>query len=192
MYGRRVLLRPLTSSDFSAYCEVRQRNNEWLVPWEPARPPLGPDPFTERDAFTTRCASRDRERQLGNAYAFGLFVDNALVGEINVNNIQRGVMQGCSIGYWIDRARAGQGYVPEGVVVAFRFVFEELLLHRIEICIIPRNERSRRVVDKLALRDEGTAQRFVEIAGVWEDHIRYAVTAEEWNDRREEFSTAWL
>lgn len=192
LYGRRVLLRPLTSSDFTAYSEVRRTNHEWLVQWEPARPPHGPDPFTERDAFTSRCATRDRERQVGNGYAFGLFVDNALAGEINVNNIQRGPMQSCTIGYWVDRRRAGHAYVPEGVVVAFRFAFEELLLHRVEVCIIPRNARSRRVMEKLAIRDEGVAERYVEIAGVWEDHVRYAITAEEWAERREEFAAAWL
>ena len=30
-------------------------------------------------------------------------------------------------------------------------------------------------------RDEGTAERYLEINGVWEDHVRYAITAEEWD-----------
>ena len=47
-------------------------------------------------------------------------------------------------------------------------------------------------MDKLAIRNEGIALRYVEIAGVWEDHIRFAITAEEWHERREEFATAWL
>ena len=73
-----------------------------------------------------------------------------------------------------------------------RFSFEQLHLHRLEICIVPRNSNSRRVVEVLAIREEGVAQRFLEINGTWEDHIRYGITAEEWQLRRDELSAAWL
>ena len=73
-----------------------------------------------------------------------------------------------------------------------RFAFEELMLHRLEICIIPRNDRSRRVMEKLQIREEGLAQRLLEINGVWEDHVRYGFTAEEWADRRSDLAQAWL
>ena len=42
------------------------------------------------------------------------------------------------------------------------------------------------MVEKLGLRDEGIAVRYLEINGVWEDHVRYAITAEEWDERRDE------
>jgi ribosomal-protein-alanine N-acetyltransferase len=48
------------------------------------------------------------------------------------------------------------------------------------------------VVEKLKLRDEGIAQRYLEINGVWEDHLRYALTVEEWHDRGEELTREWL
>ena len=73
-----------------------------------------------------------------------------------------------------------------------RFAFEELRLHRIQIAIIPRNTASRRVVEKLEIREEGVAERYLEINGVWEDHVRYAITAEEWEQRRDELLTAWI
>ncbi len=47
-------------------------------------------------------------------------------------------------------------------------------------------------MEKLAIRDEGLAARYLQINGVWEDHIRFAVTAEEWAERREELLEAWL
>jgi [ribosomal protein S5]-alanine N-acetyltransferase len=47
-------------------------------------------------------------------------------------------------------------------------------------------------VEKLALREEGVAERYLEIDGVWEDHVRYAITAEEWDERREQLEAAWL
>jgi ribosomal-protein-alanine N-acetyltransferase len=48
------------------------------------------------------------------------------------------------------------------------------------------------VAQKLGLRNEGLARRYLEINGVWEDHVRYAITAEDWAERREEFRRDWI
>jgi ribosomal-protein-alanine N-acetyltransferase len=192
LYGRRVLLRPLTPLDFPAWSEVRIRNEEWLLVWEPRRQPGHPDVARDREAFAVRCHARERERQLGTGYGFGIFVDQQLVGEINLNAVQRGPFQNAYVGYWIDQAKAGKSYVPEAVVVLTRFAFEELRLHRLQIAIIPRNARSRRVMAKLGYREEGVALRYLEINGVWEDHCRYAITVEEWTERRDELAAIWL
>ena len=71
--------------------------------------------------------------------------------------------------------------MPEALVPLCRAAFDDLRLHRVQISIIPRNTASRRVVEKLGIRDEGVAQRYLEINGVWEDHVRYAITVEEWD-----------
>ena len=192
LFGRRIMLRPLVATDFEAWSEVRLRNGEWLTKWEPMPLITSPDPAKSRDAFTHRCAARDRERQSGNAYCLGLFVNNVFAGEVNLNSVMRGAMQSGTIGYWIDEAKAGNSYVSEAVLVLMKFALEELRLHRMEVCIVPRNANSRRVVEKLQLREEGVAERFLEINGVWEDHVRYGFTIEEWQDRRDELTAAWL
>lgn len=192
VHGRRVLLRPLTLHDFDDWREVRRRCHDWLTKWEPRRIPGQPDTVEDRHAFSARCSVRMREIQLGTGYGFGIFAEGAFVGEINVNSIHRGAHQSAYIGYWVDERVAGQGYMPESVVAAMQFAFEDLALHRLQISIIPRNTASRRVVEKLDLRDEGIAQRYLEINGVWEDHIRYAITAEEWDLRREELLREWI
>jgi len=192
--GRRIFLRPLDARDFAAWREVRRRNTDWLTRWEPRRIAGQPDVVEDRDAFAARCSARSREWQLGTGFGFGIFTrgDGAFAGEINLSSIQRGPFQNAYIGYWIDERRAGQGLTPEAVVVAARYAFEELGLHRLQIAIIPRNRSSRRVVDKLAIREEGVALRYLEINGVWEDHVRYGFTAEEWEARREELLQAWV
>lgn len=192
LFGRRVMLRPLGPTDFLAWREVRLRNEDWLVPWEPQRHASLPDPTRDRSAFDARCSARDRERAADHAYPFGVFVDQQFAGEINLNNVTRGALQSATIGYWIDRARAGHSYIAESVVVLSRFAFDQLQLHRLEICIVPRNANSRRVMEKLRFRNEGIAERFLEINGTWEDHVRYAITAEEWAVRGDELVTAWI
>ena len=192
LLGRRVLLRPLNVNDFPAWSEVRTRNGDWLLRWEPRRLPGQPDVTTDRDAFSVRCSARERERQLGTGYGFGLFVEGRFAGEINLSSIQRGPFQSAYVGYWIDEAEAGNGYTPEALVVLARFAFDDLRLHRIQVAIIPRNVSSRRVVEKLKVRDEGIAERYLEINGVWEDHVRYAMTSEEWETRKDELIPEWI
>ena len=192
LVGRRLVLRPIAASDFDAWRGVRRRSADWLIPWEAARIPGAPDVVEDRGAFEARCAARQRERMLGTGYGFGLFVEGAFVGEINLNAIQRGAFQSAYVGYWIDKEHAGNGYMSEAVVLLMRFAFEELHLHRLQIAIIPRNRNSRRVMEKLDLREEGVAERYLEINGVWEDHIRYAITTEEWVERGDAFVKQWL
>ncbi len=192
LYGRRVVLRPLVAQDFNGWSEVRRRNGEWLTQWEPMRLTHHPDPETNREVFAARCGARERERLAGTQYAFGIFVDGAFAGEINLNNVVRGAFQSATIGYWIDKSRAGRSLMSEAVVVLAQYAFEEMRLHRLEICIIPRNVNSRRVMEKLDIRTEGVAERFLEINGVWEDHIRYGITYEEWNERRAQIVNDWI
>jgi ribosomal-protein-alanine N-acetyltransferase len=182
----------LVASDFEQWRDVRKHSHDWLVPWEP-KPIAGqPDAADDRRIFAARCGARDRERQLGSGYGFGIFVSGQFAGEINISAIQRGPFQNAYVGYWIDQRQAGHSYVPEAVVLVFRFGFEDLGLHRLQVAIIPRNHRSHRVAEKLALRNEGVATRYLEINGVWEDHVRYAITAEEWWQKRDDYARQWL
>ncbi len=168
------------------------RARTWLVKWEPRPIPGQPDATVDRRAFAARCGARERERELGVGYGFGIFVGTRFVGEINLSSVQRGPFQNAYVGYWIDEAVAGRSYTPEAFVVLCRFAFEDLALHRLQAAIIPRNFASHRVVDKLGLRSEGVALRYLEINGVWEDHVRYALTAEEWAERRPAYVRAWI
>ncbi len=189
--GWHIQLATLNETDYESWREVRVRCRSWLVPWEP-RSKGAPLPSEDAVTFSGRCAMRERERQMGTGFGFGIFVDGRFGGEITLSSIQRGPFQNGSIGYWIDEQLAGSGYTPEAVVVVLEFAFKTLRLHRVEIAIIPRNYPSRRVVEKLGLRSEGVAHGFLEINGEWEDHVRYAMTAEEWELRGPELCSSWL
>lgn len=192
LVGRRVVLRPLVAEDFAQWRALRRRNVDWLTKWEPTKEPSQPDVVEDAQSFAVRCSARQRERQLGAGCANGVFLGTALIGEMNLNSIQRGPFQNAYVGYWIDKDHAGCGYTPEALVVAAQYAFESLKLHRLQVAIIPRNTASRRVVEKLGLRCEGVAVRYLEINGVWEDHLRFAITSEEWWARRAELLAAWI
>lgn len=193
LVGPRVVLRPLRFEDWADWREIRERGRVWLETWEPRLEPGTADPVTDREAFRSRCNAWDRQRNFDAAYGFGMFLANGrLIGEVSLGSVQRGPFQTAYIGYWVDEQYAGHGYVPEGVVLIMQYAFDVLALHRLEAAIVPRNAASRRVAEKLRLREEGTALRFLQIQGVYEDHVRYAITSEEYRDRFDELRAAWL
>lgn len=193
LHGRRVDLRPLKGSDWDAWRDVRIHSRNWLEPWEPHGEPGAPDPIVDPEAFRARCGAWERQRQFDAAYGFGIFLRKGpFVGEVSLGSVQRGPFQSANVGYWIDERHAGCGYMPEAVAVVLRFAFDELHLHRVEAAIVPRNARSRRVAEKLAMRDEGVSERFLQIRGIWEDHVRYAITAEDWATRRSDLAAEFL
>ena len=180
------MLRPLEVGDYDAWREIRiaqPRLARAVGAAARARTRPIPSPTARRSGpgAARGSASASSTARTGSASSCATAT---LVGEVSLGSVLRGPFQSCFIGYWIDATHAGRGYVPEGVVLVIRYGFEELGLHRIEAAIVPRNAKSRRVAEKLGLRDEGTAARFLQIRGVWEDHVRYAITREEWDLRK--------
>jgi len=51
----------------------------------------------------------------------------------------------------------------------------------VQAAVMPRNAPSRRILEKRRFREEGYATRYLRIAGRWEDHLLFALTAEEWH-----------
>jgi ribosomal-protein-alanine N-acetyltransferase len=191
--GPRVELRGLRADDWDEWRTVRDRSRAWLEPWEPLPEPGSPDPVADREAFRARCGAWERQRAFDTAYGFGIFLRRGeFIGEVSLGSVQRGPFQSAFVGYWVDHHHAGNGYVPEAVVLTLRFAFEELDLHRVEAVIVPRNERSRRVASKIQMREEGVSARFLQIRGIWEDHVRYAITREEWTERRDDYERVFL
>ena len=190
--GPRITLRPLKDSDFEAWREVRNANREWLEPWEPLPDSGTPDATSDKSAFRSRCAAWDRQRQFDAAYGNGIFYQDTLIGEVSLGSVQRGPFQSAYVGYWIAEQHAGKGLAPEAVALTLRFGFDTLRLHRIEAAIVPRNAASRRVAEKLGLRNEGTSMELLQIRGIYEDHVRYAMVSSEWEDRRAQIESDFL
>jgi ribosomal-protein-alanine N-acetyltransferase len=172
-------VRPFARADLDALHEARLRNRAFLEPFEPVRD----------EAFFTR-AAQAREITLdmeawahGSGYAFAI-LDAAdgdrLVGRVALSNVVRGPWQNATLGYWVDERVNAQGHCTRAVRLVCRFAFEHANLHRIQPAIMPRNARSRRVVEKAGFRHEGRALRYLKINDAWEDHDLFAMTREDY------------
>jgi len=107
------------------------------------------------------------------------FRDPQIVGQLTVSSIVWGSAMMATLGYWVDKERAGHGIAPTVVAMATDHCFRTLGLHRMEINIRPENAPSLRVVEKLGFRDEGYRLRYLHINGEWADHRSFALTSEE-------------
>jgi [ribosomal protein S5]-alanine N-acetyltransferase len=172
-------IRPTDPRDASEQLRLRLANRQHTGPWDPVRD----------ESFYTEAGQRleldldQRSWAAGNAYAFAVLEIDAgdrLIGRVALANIVRGPWQNATLGYWIDERSGGRGHATRAVRLALRFAFEHAGLHRVQPAIIPRNDRSVRVAEKVGFRHEGRALRYLKINGVWEDHDIYALTIEDW------------
>ncbi len=169
-------LRELRRRDVRAWREVRSRNVAWLSPWEATVPPNSGEAVPSYAQMVARF--RD-EARAGRTLAWAMTLDGRLIGQVTVAGITMGSLRGASIGYWVDSRVAGLGLTPMAVAMACDYCFGVLRLHRIEIVIRPENAASRRVVEKLGFRHEGSRPAYLHIDGAWRDHEVFALNAEE-------------
>jgi len=177
--GEQTAIRPLGLGDLDEYHELVMVNREHTSKWDPIRP----------DFFYSRAGQHDQLRRdedawaAGTGYAFAALDRTAgdrIIGRIALGNVVRGPWQNATLGYWIaqDATQSGHGSAAVSLTLAFAFEYAEL--HRVQPAIIPRNTASVRLAESCGFRLEGRALRYLQIAGVWEDHDIYALTSEEW------------
>ena len=166
--GQKVILRPPQYSDWKAWADERKKNKLYLQPWEP----LWSINELERSSFVKRVRMLERLSHNDQAYSFLIFTsDNEdFIGEVNISNVQRGIIQSCTIGYWIAKDCEGKGMMSESLELVKEFIFNELKLHRIEAACLPHNMPSLKVLLKNGFVEEGTARKLLKINDKWQDH----------------------
>ncbi len=170
----RTSLRPIRLRDSRELERELIDNRGWLREWE-ATNPRGPLSWDTKGSI--RALQSNARAGLG--LPFIIEVDGRLAGQLNVSGISWGSMSSATIGYWIGERFAGAGATPTGVALATDYVFQQMGLHRMEICIRPENQKSLRVVEKLGFRYEGLRRRYIHINNDWRDHFCFALVAEE-------------
>lgn len=116
-----------------------------------------------------------KQLRAGSGVPFVITYDGEIVGQLSIAEVSGGALQACQIGYWVSEHVAGRGIAPTALALAIDYVFEELRLHRIEVCIRPENAASLRVVEKLGLAYEGRRRDYIHIDGKWCDHDCFVV-----------------
>lgn len=176
-YSEAVYLSPLQKSDASEMYALRKRNQHFLQPYEPIRPASSLTLAGQAEQL----AQAERDFAAGSGYAFGIFLTETdqLIGRIALANVVRGAWQNATLGYFLDQAHNGKGYTSTAVRLVLDFAFTKAQLHRVQAGVMPRNLPSIRVLEKNGFRREGLSLRYLQINGVWEDHLLFARTIED-------------
>ncbi|HEX9369699.1 MAG TPA: GNAT family N-acetyltransferase [Roseiflexaceae bacterium] len=172
----RLVLKVLTTAYARRALDFFVRNRAFLQEWSPAT----------SDEFYTVAFHREKLQSdlelmaQGHLLRLHLFRREdtrreTVIGVVTLNNIIRGAFQSCHLGYQIAERAANQGLMTEALRRVVAYAFDELRLHRVEANVMPRNQRSRRVVRKLGFAEEGLSRKYLKINGVWEDHIHYVL-----------------
>lgn len=103
----------------------------------------------------------------------------AVVGVFNASQISRGNFLSAYLGYYACVPYAGRGLMREALPQVIAYLFDEIGLHRIEANIQPGNAASIALARGAGFRLEGFSPRYLRIDGVWQDHERWALLADE-------------
>lgn len=103
-----------------------------------------------------------------------------IIGNLSLTNIVRGVFLACHLGYRIDAAHEGKGFMLEAVACALRYAFNELALYRVMANYMPTNTRSGALLRRLGFSVEGHARDYLFLNGAWQDHVLTSLLAPAW------------
>jgi ribosomal-protein-alanine N-acetyltransferase len=164
----RVYIRPVELGDGDDLIRMNLAARAYHAPWV--------HPFTDRAGFAGWFEG------LGDAnigFVARAVATGAVVGVMNFSQIFRRNFENAYLGFYGAVDCAGQGMMTEAVRLAVAYAFNEVGLHRLEANIQPGNLRSAALVRRVGFRQEGFSPRYLRIDGVWRDHERWALLADD-------------
>ncbi len=114
--------------------------------------------------------------------------DDELIGTATLFNLNLDSHR-AEIGYCLDRAQWGKGYMNEALQALLAYAFEELALHRIEADVDPRNSASIRTVERLGFQQEGYLRERWQVNGEIQDTVFFGLLRPEWEAVKNAHST---
>ncbi|HEX9476197.1 MAG TPA: GNAT family N-acetyltransferase [Candidatus Dormibacteraeota bacterium] len=177
---QRLLVRLPDAADVPEIIRYYRENRDHLQPFSPT---YSADLLDEA-TWLEQVPNRARELAAGAGFRAFLFPRDAptrIIGNLNLTQVHRGAFQSCVLGYNLDAAEQGNGYMTEAVRGAVAFAFETWKLHRVAANHMPGNARSAAVLERCGFKVEGRAPAYLLIDGRWEEHVLTAITNPGWN-----------
>ncbi|GEM49213.1 GNAT family N-acetyltransferase [Deinococcus cellulosilyticus] len=133
--------------------------------------------------FVNFVQSRYREKT-GIRWAITLRDTGAFIGTVGMNSI---IQHRTVIGYDLSEAHWGRGYMPEAVQAMLEYAFS-VGLYRVQAMVIPGNQASVRVLEKLGFREEGLLRSWYHWEGRYWDMLSFSLLKPEFRPESRRFS----
>jgi ribosomal-protein-serine acetyltransferase len=172
-----IEIRHFEIGDAEAAFAVVERNRahlrEWL-PWvDGSRSP------EDVRAFIRHALVQTEE---GRGPQAAIWIEGAIAGSVGCHPIDW-ANRSCSIGYWLDAGKQGQGVVTRCCAAMLDYLFGERALHRVEIRCGTGNARSCAIPERLGFEREGIAREAEWVNGRWVDLVVWAMLGRNWRAR---------
>ncbi|WP_155373422.1 GNAT family N-acetyltransferase [Catellatospora vulcania] len=168
-----VSTRLVTLADAPTVSALYQANLDFLLPFEPVRPEGWFSPEGQLDVLGNALERHAR----GECVPHVILLDGRVVGRITLNDIVRGPFLNSHLGYWVSQDVNSRGVASAAVASMIRVAFEEQGLHRIQAGTLVDNVASQKVLARNGFVRFGLAEKYIQIAGVWQDHILFQLLA---------------
>jgi ribosomal-protein-serine acetyltransferase len=166
-------LRVLEVSDAHELHALIEADRAYLAKWLPWAP--------RQTLDGTRAFIAHTRKQLSGNDGFQCAIIDAgrIIGVVGFHRVDW-ANRGTTIGYWLGQREQGRGTMTLAVRALIDWAFEGWALNRVEIRAAVDNGRSRAVLERLGLREEGVLRGVERIEGRYLDHVVYGVLASEW------------
>jgi ribosomal-protein-alanine N-acetyltransferase len=170
----RLLLKILGKEAAPLVLTFYDDNRYLFEPWEPIRS-INFYTLAYHKASLTAEYNQIADGKLLRFWVFLKDNPDEIIGSFCFQNILKEPYLSCSLGYKFSHSYLHHGYAYESIRKGIEIIFEEYHMHRIEAYIMMNNTPSLRLIDRLAFRQEGVANSYARIQGVWTDHLRYSL-----------------
>jgi RimJ/RimL family protein N-acetyltransferase len=137
--------------------------------------------FITHTRFLSQLKKDRKSMEIGLIYNFQAFdKDSAvLIGDSQLWLVQRGVGQRATLGFSVlnNHWRLGFGFEIANATILHSI--KVLNLNRIEAEVLPKNKPSISLCEKLGMKSEGIRRQALYSDGKWQDHLVFAITAED-------------
>lgn len=159
---KRLRLRPVTLADAAAMYQYASDDEtvRFVFP-----------KHTSIESTKKEIASYFLKEPLGK-YGIELKENNVFIGTIDLRMIQPFCAE---IGYTLNKAYWGYGYMPEACEVLKKLAFEQLKISRLQAVHDARNPKSGRVMEKIGMKKEGLLRQSSELKGEIVDEWMYSM-----------------
>jgi RimJ/RimL family protein N-acetyltransferase len=101
-----------------------------------------------------------------------------VIGQVYLNLDPQNVR--AELGYSLSRKHWGKGLATEAAHAVMNWGFQTYGLNKVYATCDPRNERSRRVLRKLGMTEEGLLRQHLKWQGEFRDALHYGILRSEW------------
>lgn len=143
------------------------------------------EPITADDFYTVEHQAKILDFEYKNILKLGMVRywifeknnPNKIIGTVSYRSIIKPIYSSCTLGYKMDQAYTNRGLCTEAISASLPIITDEIGIHRVEAFVLPDNEPSKHILEKLGFEQEGLIRDKITIQGIRRDHLLYSFLA---------------